>query len=162
MPWKPTRLTKAQLEERRKAAIELLNNQEDKKTQKEVAEIMGVSRIALYYWQRRATAGTLDSVKQSGRPSRMSKKQLQELLELLKESPDKYGYPTIGWTTKVVADFIKRKFAIEYAPDHVGVILRQAGMSVQVPKIRGVRRDEAKIKTWTQETFPTLKKNTQV
>jgi transposase len=158
MTWKPKQLTIAQLEERRIAGVAMLTDKENKKSQNEVAQIMGVSRIAVYKWFKRAKEEALQAVAKSGRPCRLNAAQLEQLSQMIQDSPSKYGYDSLGWTTKMVADLIQQQFKVSYNPDHVGVIMHKIGMSVQKPKKRGIRRDQLKIDTWAKEEFPALKK----
>lgn len=143
MMWKPNRLTKAQLEERRKAAMAMYNDPENTNSQKQIAEIFGVSRIAVYYWMQRERTGSIGAVKQPGRPRTLKEEQEQELLELIKQPPTAYGYKRIGWTTQIMADLIEKRFGVKYSADHTGKVLRRLEMSVQKPVTRGIKRFES-------------------
>jgi transposase len=59
----------------------------------------------------------------------------------------------------MIAELIENEFGVSYHPDHVGKLLHSIGFSKQKPKTRGKKRDESKITTWLNETFPALKKN---
>ena len=60
MAWTPTRLTKTQLEERRREAARLF--QTDQHTQTEIALILGVSQAAISQWKTRFEAGGLEAL----------------------------------------------------------------------------------------------------
>lgn len=75
-----------------------------------------------------------DSVKQSGRPSRLTKKQRQKLIRRLECGPP---YNRSGlWTTKEVGELIWKEFRVEYTHSHIWELLKAAGFSLQRPRPR--------------------------
>ena len=159
MPWIPPSLTKQQLEQRRIEALKILSDSSNKLSQIQIAAQIGVTPAAISNWKKRSEHGRLGAMKITGRPKRLDISQLEQIKAMILESPKEYGYQRLGWTTTLVADLIKQKFKISYHPDHVGKILHQLELSVQKPKVRGIKRDEVAIQKWIQETYPELKKN---
>jgi putative transposase len=159
MAWIPPTLTKQQLEQRRIKALELLNDPTQKRTQLEVAAIIGVTPAAICIWKKREQQGEVKATAIPGRPTRLNSTQLEQLKNMILESPQVYGYQRLGWTTTLVADLIEQKFSVTYHSNHVGKILHRLNLSPQRPKVRGIKRDEAKIQKWIEEDYPALKKN---
>ena len=79
MPWKPSKLTAAQLEERRLAAVEYFKDTTVKRTQVAIAVLLDVTPAAVSYWRKSFnTLGetTLRSTPRTGRKSRLTSRQL--------------------------------------------------------------------------------------
>jgi putative transposase len=162
MPWTPAKLTKQQLEQRRFAAIESFKNSTNPKTQIQIARELGVTPAAISQWRKAFNQNGDDSLKAKPHPGpgrSISPEDIQELKELLLKNPQEFGFTRIGWTTAMIAELIENEFGVSYHPDHVGKLLHSIGFSKQKPKTRGKKRDESKITTWLNETFPALKKN---
>jgi putative transposase len=162
MPWTPAKLTKQQLEQRRFAAIESFKDSTNPKTQIQIARELGVTPAAISQWRKAFNQNGDDSLKAKPHPGpgrSISPEDIQELKELLLKNPQEFGFTRIGWTTAMIAELIENEFGVSYHPDHVGKLLHSIGFSKQKPKTRGKKRDESKITTWLNETFPALKKN---
>src|SRR5438105_14932975 len=108
MEWRPARLTRAQMEERRLAAGRLLCAK--RLSEAEIARRMGVSRASVTRWKRRLErAGTvgLRARRSCGRPSRLSEAQWPELLGRLQEGAGAAGFETERWTLRRIAGVIE-------------------------------------------------------
>lgn len=84
-----------------------------------------------------------DSIKQSGRPSALTAKQMKELVRTLGKGPP-YN-PSGLWTTKEVRKFIGKKYGISFVPQHVWRIMTALGFSLQSPRkkhYKSASRDE--------------------
>jgi len=163
MPWKPSKLTTAQLEERRLVAVEYFKDTTVNRTQVAIAALLDVTPAAVSYWKAKFNSLGEDALRptpRTGRKSRLSSIQLEELRGLLEQSPSEHGFERLGWTLPMVALLIQEKFGISYHRDHVGKILHQLGLSAQRPQVRGVKRDDAVVANWVEEVYPALKKNT--
>ena len=84
----------------------------------ELSELCGVNKRTLTGWVDKVDKQGYESlmaIKQSGRPSKLSKKQEEEIRFLLEESdPEKYGYAV--WDGRSICDFIWRNMGVEYTP----------------------------------------------
>lgn len=85
----------------------------------------------LWRFVERGIAGK-DSIRQSGRPPRLTKSQRRQLIQLLERGPP--HDPSGLWTTKEVRELIRRKFGVSYTHSHVWEILGAAGFSLQTPR----------------------------
>lgn len=146
------------LEERRFQAIKLLKRGVPPV---EVARQLRVDRRSVRRWnasfRERGKAG-IQAQPNSGRPPRLTAKQLQQLQQALIGGAQKAGFPTSLWTCPRVAHFIQQKFGVGYHVDHVGRLLHGMGFSPQKPTRRAVERDEEEIQRWIHETWPAIKK----
>jgi len=73
-----------------------------------------------------------DSIKQDGRPSRLTRAQQRQLIRTLERGPP--NNPSGLWTTKEVQDLIHKKYGVGYAHQHVWELLTVAGFSLQTPR----------------------------
>ena len=148
------------LEERRKKAVRMVI---DGKPKAEVARTVGASLTSIKSWYRAYVKGgrtldALNSKRHTGRPSRMSGRQLDRLGNMLLRGAERYGYEVDLWTTERVAALIEEKFGVSYHPDHVGKILH--GMNFSSQKAEGWARehDEKEVRDWVRDTLPDIKK----
>ena len=151
--------TAKQLEQRRRRAIQLLNQG---KSPSEVARAVKASTSSVWRWrQAYRTEGWegLRSRPVPGRPSRLSLAQKEELPGILKRGPAAAGYKTDLWTLKRVAEVIWRRFRVRYSACHVWTILRKLGWSSQKPERRARERNEEEIQRWRRERWPDIKKS---
>jgi transposase len=116
MTWRPSQLTREQLEERRMEGGRLLN--EGNLSQREIACELGVHEASVSRW-------------------------------------------------KEIAEVSSKSQGTSYDPDHLSVVMRRLGGSVQrnrgtspalvgvlCPQSKAVERDEARIQTWPETTLP--------
>ncbi len=73
-----------------------------------------------------------DSIKQSGRPIRLTKQQRKELVSDLEKGPN---YNKSGlWSTKDVRELLQKKYMVSFVPQHVYRMLISLGFSIQRPR----------------------------
>lgn len=97
-----------------------------------------------------------DSIKQDGRPPRLTQTQQRQLIRALEQGPP--NNPSGLWTTKEVKDLIHRKYRITYTNQHVWELLTVAGFSLQTPRPRNykapnkaqIRYFKKRLHTWRQ------------
>jgi len=158
MNWQPKHLTREQMAERRREGYRLLKAGWRPAA---VARELGVSRAAVTQWKRRFERegeAAFQVHKSSGRPTKLSAEQQEELLRLLEQGAEAWGYPTDRWTQLRVREVIRRKFGVKYHPTAVGRLLHRLGWSVQKPEVRAIERDEAAIADWKATQWPRIKK----
>jgi transposase len=121
-------LTRDEMERRRLMAAQDLQTG---LTQSQVARKFGVSRTTASRWHRALSGKGVEALRKRrapGRPSRLSREQLQGLVELYQAGPQAAGFETDRWTTARFAQAIAARFGIRYDPDHVGRIMHRAGL----------------------------------
>ena len=153
--WRPSRLSRSQMEERRLAGARLL--EEGKLSQAEIARELGVNKSTVSGWKKVLERVGLEGLKarvSGGRPPRLDKQGQQQLLEELRKGAQAHGYPDERWTLSRIAEVLRNSQGIKYDPDHLSVVMRRLGWSVQRPQSKAVERDEQKIQTWLETTLP--------
>ncbi len=96
-------------------------------------------------WLRRIETDGLHriySVKQTGKPSRLSRKQLKKLGKILEESPEKQGIPFKMWTTQLVQYVIKKVFDILYKIRNIRKIVKKLNFSLKVPRQENIKKNK--------------------
>jgi transposase len=151
--------TAEELERRRIRAVELMNSGQ---SHTKIAAILGVNRGSLYRWRIMARKGPegLRAVPSPGAPRQLDETRLPELEFLLGQGAKAHGWPNELWTSKRVANLIRKFFGVQYHEGHVRKILTQLlHWSGQKPEYRARERDEAAIERWRSEEFPRIKKS---
>src|SRR5689334_21240985 len=105
--------TPAELERRRRRAVELMNQGE---SPTDIARILGVRRNSLYRWNRQARSRPdgLAARPHKGPSPRLSDEQLVHLEDLLLEGAAAHGWHNDLWTAARVAELIRRHFGITF------------------------------------------------
>lgn len=123
--------------EERIRAVQLL---ESGRSPDDVATILGVSRSAVFDWQRKYRTGGLSALSTkfaSGRPTTLSDDQMIRLFSLIAgRDPRQYSFGVALWTRKLVAALIEQQFHVVVSLVTVGRILKKLGMSAQRPLYR--------------------------
>ena len=157
MTWKPTRLTRQQMEERRLQGAQLLKA--GKLSQAEIARQLGVSRTAVTRWaQQLATGQSLRQRIAPGRPPKLTRAQQQTLRRLLKRGGRAAGFSTERWTLERIQRVIEHEFGVTYHVHSLSDVLDNLGWSLQQPLARAQERDEEIIQAWLKQDWPRIKK----
>src|SRR5262245_54889595 len=116
--------TAAELERRRRRAVELLNQGEALST---IARILGVHEISVHRWRRmaRQEGPGLDAKPHPGRKPLLCPEQWGEVQRLLLQGARAHGWPNDLWTAQRAAALIKRHFGVDYHPEHVRSVLQE-------------------------------------
>lgn len=127
----------------------------------QIAEALGVTHGAVSQWLSRAARDGMAALRTHPAPgpqSLLSQAQRAQLVSLLEQGAEAFGFRGAVWTRRRVAHLIRDQFDISYHPTHVGRLLRQLGWSPQRPIQRATQRDEDAIARWYAERWPALKK----
>jgi len=159
MPWKPSYLTREQMEERRLEGGRLLKA--GKLSQAEIGRQLGVSHAAVSEWAKivegKGTKG-LKSRKASGVQSKLDQEQQQKLKKILKQGTLRHGFPTDRWTLERVRQVIQEKFETSYHPKYLSRLLRQLGFSPQKPIPQAIEQEKELVKAWLEKDWTRIKK----
>jgi len=120
-----------------------------------------VSQGAVSQWLKRGREAGVEALRRQPAPGPQPKlcaEQQAQLPNLLNQGAEAFGFRGDVWTTKRVAQVIKRAFGVSYHPAHCSRILRAIKYSVQKPVQRASQRDEGAIKRWKDEQWSALKK----
>lgn len=122
----------AKLEARRQMAAKMLAKG---RGIRDVARTIGAAPSSVKRWKDALEQGGKDALKakpHTGRPSRLSAKERQHLLRILKQGPRAANMSADYWTCQRVGTLIRRRFGVKYHPDHVSRILRALGWNSRV------------------------------
>lgn len=153
-----TKGTAAELEARRRLAVDLLGNG---MTLEETARMVHASVSSVKRWKRawrESGEEGLLSKPHPGPSPRLSESDRGKLVQLLAQGGKANGFSSDAWTCCRVAVLIRREFEVDYHPSHVWKILRGLNWSVQKPTLRARERDQAAIDRWREEDWPRIKK----
>jgi len=106
------------------AAVRLVNSG---MAQRAVASAFGVAPSTVSRWRALARKGGLNALMRhpvAGRPRKLPERNLRRLLLRMGATPAAHGLPPGGWTTRRVAELIRREYGIVYHPSHVWKLLR--------------------------------------
>lgn len=146
------------LEDRRRRALALVDSG---CSLNEAARRIGCGASSVMRWfhsRRRGGEKALKVRFSPGRPSKLQRKQKQQLIRLLVKGAMARGHRTNLWTTTRIAQLIEEEFGVRYHPNHIGRLMQRLGWSHQKPKRRAVERDDAAIEQWKRQKWPHIKK----
>ena len=147
--------TAAELERRRRRAVELVDQGESPTT---VARILGVRTPSIHRWRRMAQQPHgLDARPIPGPTPRLSDYQLRKLERLLHQGATKHGWANELWTADRVARLIRQRFGVSFHPEHVRKILkRRLGWTSQKPRRKARERDDKEVQRWLGDELPRI------
>ena len=148
--------TAAELERRRRLALSHLDNGH---SVPEIAEFLGVSERAVYYWQAAHRQHGQDGVKAKPpppRPRKLAPAQERQVLGWFRKSPKSFGFATELWTGRRVAEVIRRKWGIDFNWRYLLSWLKDRGITSQKPQRRAREADPDAIKRWRTHDWPRL------
>src|ERR1700677_2375326 len=124
----------AELERRRRRAVELLDQGESPST---IARILGVHETSVHRWRRDRNGAGLEAKPQPGPKPRLSAENLSTLEKLLLQGAKEHGWDNELWTAERVGTLIQRHFGVKYHAEHVRTILKERlHGSSQKPQLR--------------------------
>lgn len=103
----------------------------------EVGRLLGDAPRTVEYWvnrfEQRGFAGLVEH-ERSGRPSRLSQAQLEEIQRVLRDSPAKAGLEAGLWDGKALSAFLVRRFEINLKVRQCQRLFRQLGFRFRKPR----------------------------
>jgi transposase len=129
-------LNRDEMEKRRLEAVQDLQRG---LTQSSVARKFCVSRTTASRWNRALQQKGVDALRKrraTGRPSRLSREQLQIIPDIFAQGAIVHGFPDKRWTTARLAAVIEARFGVHYDHDHVGRLMQKLGL--RQPRTRAV------------------------
>jgi len=144
--------TAAELERRRRRAVELLDQGESPST---IARILGVHETSVHRWRRLARQGPgLAAKPHPGRKPLLSDEQWLEVQRLLLQGAKHHGWANDLWTADRVAALIQRHFGVKYHPEHVRSVLKERfDFSSHKPALRPREQNDKEVERWKDDEF---------
>ncbi len=161
MAWKPSYLTREQMEERRREGGRLLKA--GKLSQSEIARHLGVSRATVSDWAKVVKSQGLKGLKRKkakGVEAKLSKEQKQRLKKILDQGALRQGFSTDRWTLERIRQVIQEKFQASYHPKYLSRLLKQLGFSPQKPMPQAIEQEKELVQAWLEKDWPRIKKVT--
>lgn len=146
------------LEDRRRRALKLVDAG---LSLGEAGRHIGCAASSVMRWLRARQRGGDKALKvrfSPGRPPKLTDRQKGRLVRTLLRGALAFGYSTEVWTTRRIAEVIRRSFGVRYHPDHVGRLMHNLDWSHQKPERRALERDDREIERWKREEWPRVKK----
>jgi transposase len=129
--------------------------------QRDIADALGVTQGAVSQWLKRGREGGAEGLRHQPPPGAtpsLSSAQRDQLLELLSQGAESFGFQGDVWTQPRVATLIRDRFGVSYHPAHVGHIVKACGWSSQKPVHRATQRNEEAIRRRKKERWPQIQK----
>ncbi len=130
----------------------------------EVAATHGVGEQTLRDWVAAFVVHRVDSLfyrGRSGRPTKLTVSQRQELKDVVLAGPEAAGYSSACWTSGMIADLIHLRFRVAYAPRYVCHLLGLLGLSFQRGRFTSDHLNDEAALLWLEDTWPTILRQAQ-
>jgi transposase len=129
----------------------------------EIAHILDVSELSVWRWRKILSKNNNDLTclarkKGSGRPPSLSGHKKQRLRKIILAGAVNAGYLAERWTSRIVADLIRREFDIEMTSRNVRYILPTLGLSPQMPVVKSHKYSEEAVRRWSRNAWKRIKK----
>src|SRR5436190_8014403 len=149
------------LEQRRRQAVQAVHAGDKVK---DVARILGVHPRTVSRWLELARLPGTDGLAAKPHPgpaTRLNPAQQRQLERMLRQGSKAHGWPNELWSTKRIAELIRRKFGVSLHHDHVGRFLHKVlRWSPQRPRKKARERDEKAIMRWRRDELPRIVEET--
>lgn len=115
-----------------------------KKPTREIAYLLDISKSKVAFWVKRyKDAGSLENKPRSGRPTPLTKHELNSIAgsiksNLLESKSNKHA----GVSSKEVLHLIEHKIKHKYTLRHIQRLLHKMGFSLITPRVNHIRKDE--------------------
>jgi transposase len=92
-----------------------------------------------------------------GGPSKLTAEERHQLEEALQQPPTELGYEHQAWSPKLLLNYVKEEFDVEYTGSHARYLLHEAGLSWRTARPRNHEADpekEAEFKETVEKNSP--------
>ena len=129
----------------------------------DVAQVLGMTRAAVYSWLAKYRQGGLEALRAKpvpGRPPSLSGAQLARLYGLVVgNDPRQLRFVFALWTRAMIRELIRREFGVRLSEVSVGRLLRKLGLSPQRPLDRAYQQNPEAVARWKAEEYPAIRAN---
>ena len=133
-----------------------------KGTQKEAAEIFGVTERTVNKIWAKYKEGGMNALKNKKRGvkggKKLKAKEAAEIRRLIRDKmPEQLKLPFGLWTRQAVEQLIKDKYGVELSRWQVGRYLKSWGYTPQKPIRKAFEQKPERVKAWLEEEYPAIK-----
>ncbi len=122
-----------------------------------------VHRTTVYRWaQRKTIEKTLSRKSGSGRPAKLTNKEITKLTKMILKPASKFGFDTDFWTIKRIISVAKERFSITLSKTRMYNILYNEDYSYKKPEKRFYEANEKDQEAWLENEIPKIKKSSRV
>ena len=128
----------------------------------EIMEILEVSLSSVQRWRKKVESAGLAALARkpgSGSDAELSPEQFDELKTILDKGAIAAGYPTARWTSRIVADLIRKQWNVDYCRSNVRRILNDLGYSYQKPSVKLTKHSPQVVEHWQTHDWKRIKKS---
>lgn len=151
------RLNHQSLTDLRQRAVESVQNGN---TPDEVADLLGVSRAAVFSWLAMYRGGGWDALnarKRGGRPRLLTGAQMKWIYKTVTgKNPLQMKFPFALWTLDMVKQIIRKNLGVSLSRASVGRLMDQLGLSAQRPLWRAYQQNPKVVTKWLQKEYPRI------
>lgn len=106
------------------------------RSQDDIAYALDTSQSTVSYWIIRwKKTGNLGDLPRSGKPSRLSQEQLEELKAVLLDfPPPRFGGESMGWTTKMALAYVRDMYGVAYGMRQMQKLFHKLGLRLITPR----------------------------
>jgi len=147
----------------RERAIELIKKGY---SQKQVAEILGVSQNSVSTWKKNYKQLGVQGLKEKPRGRKQGEKRILSLKQeasiqnmIVDKMPDQLKLPYGLWTRKAIIELVSTKFNVTITQRTMGDYLLRWGFTPQKPKKKAYEQNPKKVAKWLNEDYPKIEKS---
>ncbi len=130
-----------------------------------VIKVLGFHRSCIYSWIAKYREGGTDALKTrkiTGRPQKLSGKQLRKLYNIItSKNPLQLKFKFALWTREMIRELIRDEFGVRLSAVSVGRLLRKLGLSPQKPLRRAYQQDKKRVEEWLKHEYPKIKQQSR-
>lgn len=131
-----------------------------KKSTREIAYLLDISKSKSAFWVKRFNdTGSIENQKRSGRPTPLTKENLDEIKKLLRAKLLETRIKKAGFSSKEVLALMEDKAKRKYTIRHAERIMHNIGLSITTPRVNHIRKDEIAQDKFRDEFKKNLKNN---
>lgn len=124
-----------------KAKLRLLASMKRKKNMKieDIAMELNQPVMTVANWLKKICKEGINGIydrKQTGRPARLTEKDMRKLRDDLVKGPKTCGFSSELWTMKMIREHVKRKFKTEFVNRHTSRIMDKIDFTYRKPRIK--------------------------
>lgn len=113
--------------------IQIMLLADEGKTQSQICQILGCSRVTIRHWILVAKSGEAHNWNASplGRPKTANDQYREHLKELISHNPKELGYPFRRWTSQWLSKHLAKELGVKVGVRHINRLLKEMGLSTR-------------------------------